>query len=646
MPALNSSMLRQGLEPNPVFKRELRARWRRPAAYLTLFFYAAPLALGMALFYEATLDSTLLGDRSLADVGKRLFDNLLALQIVLWLFIAAIMAAPTIAGERERGLLEALQLANLSARRIVAGKCLSLFSFEILLFLVPLPILAICFMLGGVEPRSFLSGAVTIAVSALCGTAIGLYFSSIRLRPGTALRDTLIFLVAWTALAFLSSQHQVHLGWPLALRRLMALLELVHPLSGLRCMQGGNFMWPARGAFPEEFSGYYLGRLPASPVAGATPLYDVVDSQTAWALCIVGLLVLALLFLVLALRGTAHVFAEAELKERRPFQFKRHADSTAAKASSQALPRRSQRALYWDVPLLSGRSFDNPVFGRELRGKTRWRAASPLLWLGRALLFLLPVGYVFWGLLSVFSTSSSYQMEEAPRNLALLYLTLLCLYASATGATAFTRERENNTWESLRLSLLTPGQILHGKVWPLFLALAALSPPLMLILGFYSSLLPESNDYRYGYNGYNYGYDNTPAFSWWHAVAVTLVVLATAFACGCVALFVSWLSRSTQVALGLSLAVNAFWLLLFYAIADTSYRDIEFQHYLNWWNAPASIGVLTQQARFRYGFSSYSGNSTILQALAVFCAFFMAGVAAFFVVTVSGLMRQKFRDDK
>ena len=644
-----ASDFRQALEPNPVFKRELRARWRRPAAYLTLFFYAAPLALGMALFYGTTLDATLLGDQNLADVGKTLFDSLLALQIVLWLFIAAITAAPTIAGERERGLLEGLQLANLSARRIVAGKCLSLFSFNLLLFLVPLPILAICFMLGGVEPRAFLSGAVDIAVSALCGTAIGLYFSSIRPRPGPALRDTLIFLVAWTALALLSAEHQVHLSWPLIVRRLMALLELVHPVGGLRWMQGAVFQWPARAALPDEVNGFFpIVRWPAG-VPGTTPLFDSVDSQTSWAVCMVGLLVLTLLFFVLALRGTARVFVEGELLERRPWRFKpRRTPATAGGNSSQSSSRvsprnspRRQRALYWDVPLLSGRSFDNPIFGRELRGKTRWRVATPLAWLGRALLFLLPTGFAFYWLLSL-QGASPYVMERAPRDLALFYLGLLSLYASATGATAFTRERESNTWENLRLSLLLPGQILQGKVWPLLIALAVLSPPLMLALSFFSSLQPVPRDYTYSYN---YDYNAVPTFSVWHAAAVTLVVLATAFVSGCVALFISWLSRSTQVALGLSLAVNAFWLLVFYIIADTSYRDTDFQYYLSWWNAPAAIGVLTRNAKFGYG-ASYGDTSVVLQTLAFFCTFFMAGVATFFVLVVSGFLRQKFRDEK
>ncbi|HEY0076103.1 MAG TPA: hypothetical protein VGB77_18525 [Abditibacteriaceae bacterium] len=625
-------------EVNPVFKRELRARWRRPAAYLTLFFYAVPLALGMILLYSGTVDETLRGDATLANIGKELFDGLILTQIALWLFISAVMAAPAIAGERERGLLEALQLANLPARRIVAGKWLSLFSFQALLFLVPLPVVAICFLLGGVEPRTFVDGAITVAFSALCGTAIGLYFSSIRLRPGAALRDTILFLVMWSALAAMASPG-ISRSWPLLIKRVLSIVELTHPLGGMMWTSGEQFQWPARDLLPGE-SPWGFG-WPGRGLVGG-PLYTPIDSQTAWLLCIGGLALLALLFFILALRGTGRSLLEPEISRRAAWKPGFKGRQKNAPQASKTLPRRAEKALYVSLPIFLHRSFDNPVFGRELRGKTRWRAASPLMWLMRVLLILAPLGFSYSWLNEIMAAPDGYQMHyirsQALRNVSLLHMVLLCLYAAASGATMFTREHESNTWENLKLSLLTPSQILHGKTWPLFMALGVLSLPLCFVLLVVANTQASSASI----NTY-YDYDPAVNFTFLHALAATLAVFASSCVCGSVSLFISWLSHTTQVALGLSVAVNAVLLLVFTAIANTSRRDPEFLHYLSWWNASAAINVFMPDSRFGYG--GFYGFST-LHFLALLCPLFLAGVTAGFIAVVSGLMRQKFRDEK
>ena len=429
-PALPS--LRSLFEPNPVFKRELRARWRRPAAYLTLFFYAAPLALGMVIYYgdiAARLDP----DKSLSLIGENIFGILVFAQIAVWLFISALTAAPVIAMERERGLLEALQLANLKASHIVWGKCLSLFSFQALLFLVPLPVVAICFLFGGVDPKTFVLSTITIAVTALCGTMIGLYFSSARPRPGAALRDVLIFVVVWTALAsFSSSQISGYLGWPMFIRQPLAIVELLHPFNGLRWMGNENFQWPVRNILPEEFPGgfpFYQGFNPATG-----PLYTTISSQTAWQLFLSGLLMLSLLLFALAVRNTSRVFSEAA--------FIRHKQPKKSKPAreSEVRPTRTEHLLYYELLTFSRHSFNNPVFGRELRGKTRWRAASPTMWILRGVLLCAPLGLIInWFVNDNLHYGSG--NPDLPTQIALLGLALPCLYGAVCGATVFTREQ-------------------------------------------------------------------------------------------------------------------------------------------------------------------------------------------------------------
>ncbi len=620
--SLSPHFIRSLFEPNPVFQRELRARWRRPAAYLTLFFYAAPLALGMALFYES-FAANLSSDKSLATVGKELFEALLMVQVAAWLFISALTAAPVIATERERGLLEALQLANLKASRIVWGKCLSLFSFQALLFLVPLPVVAICFLFGGVDPKTFVLSTITIALTALCGTMIGLYFSSARPRPGAALRDALIFIVVWTALTALSgTRGPSYQGWPLIIRQPLAVVEVIHPFSGLRWMGSEDFQWPLRNLTEEETaadaSAYYYAFPFGNPALG--PLYTPITAQTAYQLFVAGIGALSLLLYFLTVRATARVLPAAEFMRR--VESKESARRKTSSEASEKPTARTQRALYYGLPILSQRSFDNPVFGRELRGKLRWRVASPLLWILRGGFCL-----VFLGLVSNWLIHN-----DVINKIGTLHLTLLCLYAAVSGATVFTRERESNTWENLRLSLLTPGQILHGKVWPLALFLVVFSVPLSMVLcvlGFSCAL------------------------------QVTGIIVATALVAGSVAMFISWLARTTQVALGLSLVINAAWLLLFFLFADaTSDHDTDSLGYLSWWNPFAALVILL---KFRLaapygGYDSpfysqiYSQNEARqfhnLQTLASFCGMFMLIVASILIAIIAALMRQKFRDEK
>ena len=546
-------------------------------------------------------------------------------QIAAWLFISALTAAPVIAIERERGLLEALQLANLKASHIVWGKCLSLFSFQSLLFLVPLPVVAICFLFGGVDPKTFVLSTITIAVTALCGTMIGLYFSSARPRPGAALRDVLIFIVIWTALAsFSNTQISGYLGWPMVIRQPLAIVELLHPFNGYRWMGNDNFQWPVRNIMPGEFPGgfpFYQGFNPATG-----PLYTTISSQTAWQLFLAGLLMLSLLLFGLAVRNTSRVFSEAA--------FIRHQQPKKSKPAREleVQPTRTERFLYFELPTFSRHSFNNPVFGRELRGKTRWRAASPWMWFLRGALLCAPLGLIINWFVNDNLVYGS-RNPDLPTQVALLGLAMPCLYAAVCGATVFTRERESNTWENLHLSLLTPSQILHGKIWPIAIALSVLSVPLLMALCIYSS--------------------TTDDFHLWAAFGITVIILATAFAVSSVAMFISWLARTTQVALGLSLAINTVLMALIYIFSDAIHDSASLRYFL-WWNPIVAVESLLHMPNFDdFVFSNGTFMPQVenptdytLQYWALLSAFTMIGVASILIAIISALMRQKFRDEK
>ena len=112
--------MKRAFEINPVFRRDSRVRWRGKASYLALLLLAVA-ACGVVLWsYNDNL-----GRRELWDAGhggRELFVALSYMQLCVWLLIVPGLTAPGIAFERERGLLEALQLSGMRPSSIVFGK--------------------------------------------------------------------------------------------------------------------------------------------------------------------------------------------------------------------------------------------------------------------------------------------------------------------------------------------------------------------------------------------------------------------------------------------------------------------------------------------------------------------------------------------
>jgi hypothetical protein len=116
----------------------------------------------------------------------------------------------------------------------------------------------------------------------------------------------------------------------------------------------------------------------------------------------------------------------------------------------------------------------DPVMAKEFRcrrfGRSHWTlrmiAACAILSLG--LSYLAASGALGWG------------VEVIGGALVLLQIALLVLFAPSLAAGLIAAERENGGWQLLRLTPLSPGRILFGKLlsvaWPLLLLLCATVP--------------------------------------------------------------------------------------------------------------------------------------------------------------------------
>src|SRR5689334_17758268 len=109
-------------------------------------------------------------------------------------------------------------------------------------------------------------------------------------------------------------------------------------------------------------------------------------------------------------------------------------------------------------------SLQNPVLLKELRMRLRTRQPAPVRWS-----IAIVVGTVV--LLSYYQAISSMLREgtvDTAKNAwnisLLLQSTLVWLLCPALASNAITQEKEQQTWDMLVFSLLTPGEILTGKI--------------------------------------------------------------------------------------------------------------------------------------------------------------------------------------
>ena len=528
------------IELNPILRREVRARWRHWPAFAVVFGYAILLALLMGYQYallsrhDPGAVEIKFGQR-LQVIGRGLFSFLTEMQALVWMLLAPVLTATSIAAEREHGLLESLQLAPLSPRRIVLGKLLSALSFIALMLLVPLPVIAICFLMGGVSPGEFGLAVLLHTVTAITSATVGLFCSAWSRRAMGGLRTTFLFLVVWglgSALAFrtwtswyLPSPSPTQAMWDLVLgvvgqaNPVIAAVTLVDP----DVAQAGQFAWPAAAA------------LDAPP----------------WMICMVVQGLLSLVLLWSATRAVSRPFAEQYWIERKSW-LDRLKSLVPQSATEDAVPatsntpttepamerwkRQAQHALWWELPLVSSIRFSNPILQRELRGKFRLRATG--LWTMAPRLVV--GGVVLYFYVQELAGSLNNPSSRASIWWIWSYIGLIAviLAAAIMGAGAFTREREAGTWESLLLSSLTPHDILTAKLgvplltcfaysWPLW---PLLIPCITLSQGFYQHNISLSQ-----------------------AIATVLVVAMTVWFCTLLGMLFSWLCRHTVIAVSCTL---------------------------------------------------------------------------------------------
>ena len=174
---------------NPILTKELRTRMRGAKAFWILLLYLGLLSVILGGTYLTWLVGQ---ERQGAyatqtyDMGRMFYGVIFAVQAALVGLITPALTAGALSIEREQRTFEALAVSPLSRRSIVLGKLTSSVGFVGLLLLSSLPLVALCFLLGGVSPQEVCAAYVLLMASAFLYGATGIAFSSFAKNTTTS----------------------------------------------------------------------------------------------------------------------------------------------------------------------------------------------------------------------------------------------------------------------------------------------------------------------------------------------------------------------------------------------------------------------------------------------------------------------------
>ena len=192
---------------NPVITKELRGRMRGARTYWLLFGYLLLLSLILFFSYLGWWNShstamDIGGASAGFTVGRTFFKTLFYSQAVMIALITPALTAGAISIEREQRTFEMLRGTILRPRSIVWGKLTSSVSFVALLLTSSLPLLSLCFLLGGVSPGEVFFAYVLLVGDAFLFGAIGLCWSAYAANTATATVLSYATLILFFAATF------------------------------------------------------------------------------------------------------------------------------------------------------------------------------------------------------------------------------------------------------------------------------------------------------------------------------------------------------------------------------------------------------------------------------------------------------------
>ncbi len=417
----------------PILTRELRTAPRRVRFYIARAIYPVGLLLLMVtahLLVTGTQRIHNIGD--LARFGGLLFQFLALVQLTLGIAFSALLAAGSVAQEKDRGTLGLLLMTRLSEAELVLGKLTSSLLFVVVLLATGLPVFLSIPFLGGVSVGQVIGVfAVTLAAILVAGS-LGITLAFWREKTFQSLALTILALFAWVGLG-----EAIYWG------------AVGESLAGIPAVQWGAIVSPWRG-----LENVAQALRPESPQGGPVWLFSPAAGFVG--LAVVASLLLNLLSISRLRRWatTSPRREDASLTEAwAPLPASGAAESLTGQPSGEtALPTahrplpRSRTVWNWCVLWREVRTW---AYGRKV---LVIKAGYWLLAIAAATVLVRTAGPD--------GTLTGQQAAYVYVPLAMISLLLI----NALAVTSICNERDGRTLELLLVTEVTPREFLLGKL--------------------------------------------------------------------------------------------------------------------------------------------------------------------------------------
>lgn len=177
---------------DPLLLKEIRIRMRARTVLIVENLYVIAICMTVLLsFVLAGNLREVLG----WELGKSVFQTMIYAQAFLMLFVSPLVTASAVTMEREEKTFDSLWATPVSPRRIIGAKLAAALSCFLMLVLVSLPLISICFILGGVGPEDILKAYALTILCVVAAGAMGLYWSTVFQRSIASIPASAICVV-------------------------------------------------------------------------------------------------------------------------------------------------------------------------------------------------------------------------------------------------------------------------------------------------------------------------------------------------------------------------------------------------------------------------------------------------------------------
>ncbi len=430
---------------NPIISKEIKQLLRSRQAFGLQLAYIGILCLVAIIIWPRG------GIYSLSSLASRDLFTVLSLgQLILVALFSPAFTATAITVEKERGTFDMLFASPLRPRAIIFGKLISSITILLLLIFSSLPVMSVCFLLGGVSLTELIQAVQVLIVATVLFGLIGLCISAISNRSYSATLATYIVILFLSAGPWIPAM--VLANW----REGAFLFNTIRSVSPFTAMLSISQ--------PDLLRAY--GQYMAS---AASPL-DIFMRFSS-----VAMPLLIICFIVMIKKS------ETLRPQRREVLIRDRA----------LLARRRRRFPFVLLDPLKEKSMirriDNPVSVKEVRNSTMGRAKFMI----RAMYLCFIFSMILIGLAS---GSVGVWSPDAIKVVAICFqVGMIILIAPSLTAGAITQEKEHYNYDLLKMTLLHRHTIIIGKIvvplrYMLFLILSTLPAFGMLwYLDYYSA---------------------------------------------------------------------------------------------------------------------------------------------------------------